>query len=130
MNGYKIKYNKDTDQFEVIINGIVDMEFDTEEQAKDWIANKFDEDALTKIKSMFKNARRLSANKVDEYLTFDEYRKADPDNIFLVKFKTKKDRVSGEALAKKSGFLVLSRTDDDYFNDARTPYWTFFGIKY
>lgn len=125
LNGYKIKYNKSTDQYEVIIDGIVDAEFDTEDQAKQWIFDKQDVDLLDKIKALFKNARRLSHNQVDNYLSWDSTKYVDTDNIFLVKFKNKKDRVSGEALAKKNGFKVIDRTDDDY-GDSRTPYWSFF----
>lgn len=125
--GHQIKYNKDTDQYEVIVNGFVDAEFDTEDQARDWIANKEDTEAVDKFKSLFKNGRRLSPGQIDNYLSFDEYRKCDPDNVFIAKFKTKKDRVSGEALAKKNGFKVITRTDDDY-GDSRTPYWTIFSI--
>lgn len=128
INGYTIKYNKDTQQYEVIIDGIVDAEFDSEDQAVDWINNKQDTDSLSRLKSMFKNARRLSRGQVDNYLSWDTTKYLDTDNIFLVKFKTKKDRVSGEAIAKKNGFKVIDRTDDDYGN-SRTPYWSFFVVK-
>ncbi len=125
--GHKIEYNKDTDQYEVIVNGFVDAEFDTEEQARDWITNKYDEDALNRFKSIFKNGRRLTHGQIDNYLSFDEWAKCDDENTFIAKFKTKKDRVSGEAIAKKNGFKVITRTDDDY-GDSRTPYWTIFSI--
>lgn len=124
--GYKIK---DIDDKKVVItpSGVEDADFDTEEAAKDWIDNKSSTSAETEIKQLFKSAKKLSANQIEKYVDIDAQMKADTDNVFLVKFKTKGDRRLGEAKAKKVGFAVIDRTDDDY-GDSKTPYWSFFSI--
>mgnify|MGYP002515381269 FL=1 len=124
--GYKIK---DVDDKKVVItpSGVEDADFDTEEAAKDWIDNKSSASAETEIKQLFKSAKKLSANQIEKYVDIDAQMKADTDNVFLVKFKTKGDRRLGEAKAKKVGFVVIDRTDDDYSN-SKTPYWSFFSI--
>ena len=128
-NGYKIKYNKQTDQYEVWINNLCDMEFDTEEQAQEWIDNKTDVSAEEQLKSIVKNAHRLSYNMIDKYLTWGEQLKADTDNTFMLRFKTKKDRVTAKSKCKKMGFEIISETDDDY-SDTKTPYWLFVSTKF
>ena len=124
--GYKIK---DIDDKKVVItpSGVEDADFDTEEAAKDWIDNKSSASAETEIKQLFKSAKKLSASQIEKYVDIDAQMKADTDNVFLVKFKTKGDRRFGEAKAKKVGFVVIDRTDDDY-GDSKTPYWSFFSI--
>lgn len=124
--GYKIK---DIDDKKVVItpSGVEDADFDTEEAAKDWIDNKSSASAETEIKQLFKSAKKLSASQIEKYVDIDAQMKADTDNVFLVKFKTKGDRRLGEAKAKKVGFVVIDRTDDDY-GDSKTPYWSFFSI--
>lgn len=124
--GYKIK---DIDDKKVVItpSGVEDADFDTEEAAKDWIDNKSSASAETEIKQLFKSAKKLSASQIEKYVDIDAQMKADIDNVFLVKFKTKGDRRLGEAKAKKVGFVVIDRTDDDY-GDSKTPYWSFFSI--
>lgn len=124
--GYKIK---DIDDKKVVItpSGVEDADFDTEEAAKDWIDNKSSASAETEIKQLFKSAKKLSASQIEKYVDIDAQMKADTDNVFLVKFKTKGDRRLGEAKAKKVGFIVIDRTDDDY-GDSKTPYWSFFSI--
>ena len=124
--GYKIK---DIDDKKVVItpSGVEDADFDTEEAAKDWIDNKSSTSAETEIKQLFKSAKKLSANQIEKYVDIDAQMKADIDNVFLVKFKNKGDRRLGEAKAKKVGFIVIDRTDDDY-GYSKTPYWSFFSI--
>lgn len=122
--GYKIK---DVDDKKVVItpNDVEDAEFDDEDSAKDWIDNKSSMSAKETITQLFSKAKKLSYNQIDKYIISDAQSKLDPDNTFLVKFKTKSDRVTGEAKAKKLGFIVVDRTDDKF---AKMPYWSFFSI--
>lgn len=124
-NGYTIKYNKDSQQYEVIIDGIVDAEFDTENQCIEWIDGKTDknmaEDIATTIGT---KAKKLTQNQVDRYLSWDECKNCDTDNIYVARFKSKKQRISAIASLKRKGYKIVSQTDDDY-NDTKLPYWVF-----
>lgn len=122
--GYKII---DNDEGVVVVTpqGVEDAEFDNEIQAISWIDNKQSNSADKIITKLFSNARRLRPSQIDRLLTFEAQQICDPDNTFIVKFKTKRDRISGEKLAKQNGFLVVDRTDDD---ESKIPFWSFFSI--
>ena len=125
---YKIV--SDGNVFKIITpDGIEDFETDTIDQAKSWIDNKSSIKAIDEITKIFPSARKLSYSLIDKYITYSGQAKLDPDNTFLVKFKTKRERQQGEKLAKSKGFIVIERTDDDYNMSSKTPFWTFFSIN-
>lgn len=123
---YKITQNKDDNMFHVITpDGIDDAEFEDIEAAHLWVDSKASTSAIDAIKQLFPKARKLSHSAIDNMLDFDHQNKADLDSLFLVKFPTKKARLQGEIAAKKDGFILIDRTDDD---EGKTPYWSFFSI--
>lgn len=70
--------------------------------------------------------RSNSERKIDEYLSYEERFKSgiDIDNIFRIKFASKKDRATGRQKCKDNGFIVICDIEDfgDY-GDAKYPYW-------
>lgn len=128
IDGYNIVYNKNTEMWEIKINGIVDWKTDTEQEAIEWVKSKQDINALEILKSLFGKTKvlRLSERKIDEYLSYEERFKSgiDIDNIFRIKFASKKDRMVGKQTCKTNGFVVICDIEDfgDY-GDAKYPYW-------
>lgn len=135
IDGYNIVYNKNTEMWEIKINGIVDWETETEQEAVEWVKSKRDVNALETLQNLFGKSKvhKLSKYKIDEYLTYEEQFRSDvdTDNIFRVKFTSKKGRMTGKQTCKINGFIVICEMEDyGNYGDSKYPYWLIVSPKF